>query len=101
MTEKVLDRLRQGQIKALIGLSFDHILHVPIAQLISPQFMATQITRSIETAVAGEKTQQWLAQQVHAVLALAPEGCLRTHVDNKALQPLMALLGTRFQSIVN
>ncbi len=93
MNEKVIQRLKDGQLSSLVDLGMNHLLNIPLNRIVSPDLMAEQVGAAMQQAVAGDQTQQWLTQLLNDGLALAPGGTILTHLDPNAVNPFKTLLG--------
>lgn len=90
--QAVLDRLRGGALAELVELVSDWLLGRPIASLVEPQMVASQVVAALNGLADNPRTVEWMREQVAAARLAAPRGTLGERVPADVAAPVRELL---------
>ena len=66
VTDAILARLESGGLEQLTTLAIDHLLSVPLATLVNPEVLASQIAINWRHTARSEQSQKWVRAHVEA-----------------------------------
>lgn len=97
----ILARLREQpeQLDALVGLTLDHLLERPLAELIDPAWLGKAVTEGIRSSARSAEFERWVADRVERTLTRADRlnGALGDKIPMTLLGPLEKALGRPYQ----
>jgi hypothetical protein len=86
-------RLEGAALDELVGITVDHVLDRPVAELVDAAFLADQLRLALETASRDPRTRAFLREQLDAARSQVPAGRPRDTVPEEVLAPLRTVLG--------
>lgn len=88
MTDAILARLESGGLEQLTTLAIDHLLSVPLAALVNPEVLASQIAINWRHTARSEQSHEWVRAHVERLRSATPAGRLRDHIAPGLTGPL-------------
>jgi hypothetical protein len=88
MTKVIHERLQGEALDTLIGLAIDHLLALPLHQLINASSLARTTAATLRQATRSNQTETWLRERIVALQANIPEGTLGDYVPGRVVQPI-------------
>ena len=88
MKTQVMERLEAGGLEQLTGLAIDHLLSVPLASLVNPEILASQIAINWRQTARSEQSHAWVRAHVVRLREATPSGRLRDHIAPGLVTPL-------------
>jgi len=85
---QVMERLEAGGLEQLTGLAIDHLLSVPLASLVNPEILASQIAINWRQTARSEQSHAWVRAHVVRLREATPSGRLRDHIAPGLVTPL-------------
>lgn len=83
-----MERLEAGGLEQLTGLAIDHLLSVPLASLVNPEILASQIAINWRQTARSEQSHAWVRAHVVRLREATPSGRLRDHIAPGLVTPL-------------
>ena len=88
MNEVIRERLQGEAMDTLIALAIDHVLALPLHQLIDAGSLARTTAATLRQGTRTDQTETWLRARVIALQANVPEGMLGDYVPGTVVQPI-------------
>ena len=92
MSEHVLNRLEEGGLESLTRLAIDHLLSVPLASLVNPDILASQIAINWRQTARSSQSHAWIREHVERARSVTPTGQLRDRLSPGLIDPIQAAI---------
>jgi len=88
MIEVIRERLQGEAADTLVALAIDHLLEMPLGELIDASSLARTTAATLRQATRSDQTETWLRERIVALQATVPDGTLRDYVPEAVVPPI-------------
>jgi len=88
MIEVIRERLQGEAMDTLIPLAIDHMLALPVHELLDAPSLARTTAATLRQAAHSDQTEAWLRERIVALQANVPEGAIEDYVPDAVVQPI-------------
>ena len=93
VSDRVIAKLESGGLEQLTQLAIDHLLSVPLASLVKPEVIASQIAINWRQTARSDQSYAWVRAHVERLQATTPTGTLRSHLAPGLIAPIKEAIG--------
>jgi hypothetical protein len=92
MSTPLVAKLQGPALDALTHLALDHLLQMPLNQLIDAPSLARQFVITLRATAHSKQTEQWIRAQIDGATSRAPSGTVRDHSPAEVVAPICAAI---------